>query len=45
MKKYHTIIFIFIFSVNLNAQNWTFKSGDNDFDGKFKTSSIKISDE
>lgn len=40
MKKYHTIIVIFIFSINLNAQNWTFYSGDNDFDGKFKTSSI-----
>ena len=34
-------ILILIFSTNMYCQKWTYSSGGNAFDGKYKTSSIK----
>ena len=42
MKKLlFAVLFIVGNSINSNAQIWKFTSGGNDFDGRYKTSSIK----
>jgi len=42
MKKYLILFAFIIFIINTTyAQRWTYKSGGNAFDGKYKTSSIK----
>ena len=41
MKKLYILLFTIGFAINSYAQSWTFDSGGNDFDGKYKASSIK----